>query len=452
MVKNYPSAQNNPESPDPQESGRYFRYMAQFVGFTDRDKAAIRESALIVEKHLPEIIGKFYTNLLQYPPTRRHFLASDGSVDDDYLRLRMYHQANFWRRVAGGVYDDEFAHFVDYVGRSHTSRGADKRVYIAERYVIGMVGFTQHAIINALIKELHEFDHDLEQRAIKAWNKLCMVILEMLARAYGHEREGEKFEDLLSVDPDEMHTMSIDSYEKSLGIQKILDYKDVLVANEDEIPEGERKIIEVDGIAIGVFHHKGKYFALQNKCLHRGGPVCTGKIEGDTITCPWHGYEYDLTNGSLLFDPAARLDMYPVTVKNGQLFLSFPVISSSLEDNIPDTEEIPSQETRPQASQSLDENEFFLSECPPGGKYLLHIDGQPVLVYNLSGKFYATQEKCTHVGGPLSEGELQEDNIICPWHGSCFSIIDGKVTCPPATKSLQTYQVQIYGQIGKVVI
>jgi len=451
MADNNPSLQHPTGSDDPKDAGRYFKHMAQFVGFTADDQAAIRESALIIEKHLPDIIGKFYTNLLQYPPTRKHFLKRDGTIDEQYLQLRMYHQANFWRRAAGGFYDDDFARYVDYVGRAHTSRGADSRVYIAERYVIGMVGFVQFAIINALIKELHDFDDHLEARAIKAWNKLCMVILEMLASAYGHEREREKYEELLPVDPEEMHNLSVDSYEKSLGLQRIIEHKNVFVASEDEIPEGERKIIDVDGLSIGVFHHNGKWYGLRNSCLHRGGPVCTGKIEGDTITCPWHGFQYNLTDGSLLSDPSARLDIYPVTVSTGRVHLTYPVISSP--DYYLTSLGISgrSEEPTPNEIQPLKENEFVLNDCPPGKILKLQYAGQTVMVVNIGGKFYATEEECTHAGGPLSEGELQGDTVICPWHGSRFNLTDGSIVRGPATEPLATYKVQIEGEIGKVV-
>jgi nitrite reductase/ring-hydroxylating ferredoxin subunit/hemoglobin-like flavoprotein len=306
-----------------EEAGRYFRYMAEFVGFTDADAKAIRQSALVVEKHLPEIIGRFYTNLLQYPPTRKIFLKKDGSVDEDYLQLRMLHQANFWRRTAGGIYDDDYARFVDYVGRAHTSRGADPHIYIAERYVIGMIGFVQHAIVDALMKELNGYDEDLEMRAIKAWNKLCMVLLEMLARAYGEERLSETLGELIPVNPDTIYQMSVESYEKGLGIHRPLEYSDVRVAGADEIPDGERKIVEHKGASIGVFHHNGEWYALRNSCLHRGGPVATGKLVGDHIVCPWHGYTYNITDGKLLMDPSARLDMYMVSVKDGVVYLCF---------------------------------------------------------------------------------------------------------------------------------
>jgi hypothetical protein len=60
-------------------------------------------------------------------------------------------------------------------------------------------GFVKHAITDALHKELHEFDPNLEVRATKAWNKVSMVILELLARAYENEREAETYEELLRL-------------------------------------------------------------------------------------------------------------------------------------------------------------------------------------------------------------------------------------------------------------
>jgi len=135
-----------------EDSGRYFRYMAEYVGFSQSDADAIRESGLIIEKYIPDIVAKFYAQLLRYPPTRKYFIRADGSVDQDYLTLRMHHLTNFWRRTASGVYDDEYARYVDYVGRSHTSHGADPNCYIHARYVIGQVGFAQHAISEAISK------------------------------------------------------------------------------------------------------------------------------------------------------------------------------------------------------------------------------------------------------------------------------------------------------------
>ena len=95
----------------------------------------------------------------------------------EYLQLRMRHLTNFWLRTAEGVYDDEYTRYVDYVGRAHTSRGADPSIYIPERYVIGQVGFLQHAIDQSVIEEMHQIDEDLGHAAEDAWAKLMMVLL-----------------------------------------------------------------------------------------------------------------------------------------------------------------------------------------------------------------------------------------------------------------------------------
>jgi len=430
---------------DASEAGRYFRYMAEFVGFTQDDSDAIRQSGLIIEKHLPAIIGNFYTNLLQYPPTRKIFLKKDGTLDEDYLQLRMLHQANFWRRCAGGDYDDDFARFVSYVGRAHTSRGADPHIYIAERYVIGMVGFVQHAIIDALNRELHEYDPELEMKAIKSWNKLCMVILEMLARAYGDEHQTDVLGAALAVDAQSIMEMSIDSYEKGLGLNWSLESTDVLVGKVGEIPEGERKIIDLQGNSIGVFHHKGGWYAIQNSCLHRGGPVATGKLVDDHIICPWHGYTYNVMDGKLIMDPSARLEMYKVEIRGDEIHLRIPVPVEQEEG-----EETPFMPSEEKLQPELEENAFLINELPPGQVKKLSLQGVDVAVYNVEGEFFATQEECTHAGGPLSEGELSGKIITCPWHFSCFDVTDGAVTCRPATEPLETYTVRIDGNIGRV--
>jgi len=465
-----------PDQQEVQDAGRYFRYMSEFVGFGPADAAAIRKSSLIIEKHLPAVIGRFYTNLLQYPPTRKFFLKKDGTVDEPYLQLRMYHQANFWRRTAGGEYDDDYAHFVDYVGRAHTTRGADPRLFIEERYVIGMVGFVQHAIVDALQRELREYNPELEMAAVKAWNKLCMVILEMLSRAYGHERNSETFGQLIAVDPQEIHDMSVAMYEKSLNLRRRYEFTDVVVGGEDEIPDGERKIIQAENLSIGVFHHNGQWYAIRNLCLHRGGPVAAGRLEGDNIICPWHGYTYDVTTGKLLLDPTARRDTYPVKIVDGQVIVTVPVndddqeeakieigagpLSAAEDAGAAATAAALADETVPQAAQSataagdgarvLKKNEFLAAALNPGEIGLVEVDGEEVAVYNVDGEFFATENGCTHVGGPLNEGELNGDEVVCPWHASCFNVKTGAVSCPPAKTPLRTFKVTVEGEIGRV--
>ncbi|MGH2619081.1 MAG: Rieske 2Fe-2S domain-containing protein, partial [Anaerolineales bacterium] len=423
------------------EAGRYFRHMAQFVGFREEDGAAIKQSQLVIEKYIPEIVGKFYDHLLHYPPTRRYFLKKDGSIDQDYLRLRMVHLTNFWRRTASGEYDDEYARFLDKVGLAHTSRGADPKVYIPERYVIGQLGFVQHAIGEALRKELHELDPELEARATRAWNLLLMVILEMLSRAYSEEHDVEASETIASVNTAEVRQLAVDTYERGLGLYRAVEFEQVLVAEAADIPEGERLIAQVGDQSVGVFHHGGHWYALRNHCLHRGGPVATGSLEGDILTCPWHGYQYDVTTGKFLLDPGVGLETYPVLVTEGKVHLQIPEITMG-----PEPLPVGMQSEADTGRTALASNQFFLRDLRPGKVMLVQVGGQRVAVYNVGGTFYATQHDCTHEDGPLSEGDLQGTVITCPWHGSRFDVTTGKLVRGPAQRPLQTFRVSIEGE------
>ena len=428
-----------------EDSGAYFRYMAEYVGFGEAEVEAIRESRFIIEKHIPEIVSKFYTQLLRYPPTRKFFMRPNGSLDQDYLQLRMSHLSNFWRRTASGVYDDNYARYVDYVGRAHTSHGADPNIYIPDRYVIGQVGFMQHAIGDAITRELHEIDPDWEVRASHAWNLLMMVILEMLSRAYGYEREAETYADRGEVDQEAVFQLAVEAYELALGMRTLDERHEAMVAKVAEIPEGERKLVQVEDISIGVFHHNGGWYAVNNSCLHRGGPVATGSLEGDILICPWHGYQYNLPTGELLSDPKAKLAMYPVEVRGEEIYLHIPVVQrDSIHISI-----IESQRMKPDLTQPKDD-EFLVGQLNPGETRLVHVNGKAVAVYNVDGQFFATQDNCTHAGGPLSEGFLEGKVVTCPWHGSCFDVTDGQVTCGPATEPVKTYKVTVEGDLGRV--
>ena len=439
---------NAPESQHPTarttqqvaEADRFFRYMAEYVGFTPADAAVIRQTRWIIAKHLPAIVSDFYTHLLRYPLTRSLFLQPDGRINDDYLILRMRHLSNFWLRTAEGVYDDEYAAYVDYVGRAHTSRGADPNIYVPERYVIGQVGMIQHAISRAVSSELRAQDDDLEFRAVEAWDKLMMVLLEMLARAYGHERQPESYGTLVPVDSAWVRSLANQAMELEHGDENTQPLRRVAVATVGEIPDGQRKIVQVDALSIGVFHHQGAWYAVRNSCVHQGGPVATGLLEGDVLTCPWHGYQYDLRSGICLADPDAELDSYMVTVAGDTIYL-----------DVPDSRPISGVQKQAE-EQPLQENEFRTTDLAAGQMLTLTVKGLTILVYNVDGKFYATDESCTHAQGPLSVGNLDGNIITCLLHGSCFNVTNGAVVCAPATEPLKTYPVTVEGEIGRVTI
>jgi len=86
-----------------------------------------------------------------------------------------------------------------------------------------------------------------------------------------------------------------------------------------------------------------------------------------------------------------------------------------------------------------------ISDFPEGKLRKITMDGEDVVVANISGKIYAIAGACTHRGGPLHEGELDGTLVICPWHGGQFDMTTGKVVSPPPMKDEIPFDVQIEG-------
>src|SRR3954469_18250754 len=71
----------------------------------------------------------------------------------------------------------------------------------------------------------------------------------------------------------------------------------VKVATRDELPPGGKKLVEVDGRAIAVFHVCGGFYAIDDVCTHDGGPLAEGQVIGCEIQCPRHGARFDIRTG-----------------------------------------------------------------------------------------------------------------------------------------------------------
>ena len=100
----------------------------------------------------------------------------------------------------------------------------------------------------------------------------------------------------------------------------------------------------------------------------------------------------------------------------------------------------------------MQNNEFKISDVPPGAVTCVETDDQTIAVYNVAGEFYATQNDCTHQEGPLCEGTLDGAIIECPWHGSKFDVRTGAVVGRPAKLPVKTYRVVVEGEIGRVLL
>lgn len=80
------------------------------------------------------------------------------------------------------------------------------------------------------------------------------------------------------------------------------------------LPPGERLCLEHQGRPLTVLNVAGAYHAVENNCPHRGGPVGEGEVEGSILTCPWHGWSFDLRSGHCTSNPAALLTTFACRV------------------------------------------------------------------------------------------------------------------------------------------
>lgn len=112
------------------------------------------------------------------------------------------------------------------------------------------------------------------------------------------------------------------------------------VASTDELSsDGSRVIAEVEGKEVAVFRIDGEYHASLNYCVHQGGPLCEGELSGEMVvgdddwewlyedderivTCPWHGWKFDVTTGENIKDDKYRIPKYEVEVDDGDVYVT----------------------------------------------------------------------------------------------------------------------------------
>ena len=117
---------------------------------------------------------------------------------------------------------------------------------------------------------------------------------------------------------------------------------EIFVCKDSEMKDGDIRILRQDRLEVGLYRHKGAYYAYRNHCLHQGGPACEGIVKGKVvdimgedqtflaqtydhddphIVCPWHGWEYKLLTGVCAPDPKLRLKKYEVVQRDGGVYV-----------------------------------------------------------------------------------------------------------------------------------
>jgi nitrite reductase/ring-hydroxylating ferredoxin subunit len=88
----------------------------------------------------------------------------------------------------------------------------------------------------------------------------------------------------------------------------------VRVTGTADVKPGQGIVAEVNGKTLAVFNVEGTFYAIDNTCIHRGGPLGEGDVEGNVVTCPWHGWEYNVITGECINNPSAKVESYQVKV------------------------------------------------------------------------------------------------------------------------------------------
>ena len=94
----------------------------------------------------------------------------------------------------------------------------------------------------------------------------------------------------------------------------------VKVANADDLQPGQAKLVSAGDQRLALFNVGGTCYAIADTCTHRGGPLSEGTLEGDVVTCPWHGARFCVADGQVQGPPAQQgVTSYPVRVTDGSI-------------------------------------------------------------------------------------------------------------------------------------
>jgi nitrite reductase/ring-hydroxylating ferredoxin subunit len=95
----------------------------------------------------------------------------------------------------------------------------------------------------------------------------------------------------------------------------------VRAARKSEVAPGSICEFQVGDKSVAIANVAGKFCAISGICAHQAGPLGEGELEGQVVTCPWHGWQYDVTTGKVAQKPSLGVDSYPVEVRGDDIFV-----------------------------------------------------------------------------------------------------------------------------------
>lgn len=107
----------------------------------------------------------------------------------------------------------------------------------------------------------------------------------------------------------------------------------VKVARFQEIPTEKGRVIEVEGKEIALFRSDGSVYAIDNLCLHEGGPLGHGPVKDGIVTCPWHLWRFDVRTGAMVEASSMKVDCFAVKVEGEDVYLDVSSLKAPVRRN-----------------------------------------------------------------------------------------------------------------------
>jgi hypothetical protein len=156
-----------------------FEYMAQCVGFTDKDTEAIKESKEIIAANLKTILDHiYYEKLIKDPWMSRWFRDETGKIAKQYVDVRRAKQQKFLLKILECKWDEEFWNHVRWVGAIHVPTFGLEEMYIPMRLNLALWGYIHQYLFNLFAEELRD-DPDKLRRITTAWTKLFWIFIDI---------------------------------------------------------------------------------------------------------------------------------------------------------------------------------------------------------------------------------------------------------------------------------
>jgi nitrite reductase (NADH) small subunit len=96
----------------------------------------------------------------------------------------------------------------------------------------------------------------------------------------------------------------------------------VRAAGISEIPAGKIAEVKVSEKCVALANVGGKFYAISGICLHQGGPLGEGELDGAVVMCPWHGWQFDVTTGKVAANQGMGVETYAVEVRGNDVFIN----------------------------------------------------------------------------------------------------------------------------------